>query len=181
MKLREIAALVALTAAIGWMLNAIPSWQRAVADPCIVATVSTAVFTAWLWLKFLSRSRAIRTELWLLAVFLIAMPCVYVAKYFSIGNAISAPLWLEVAGIAIFATLAVLGLKRSPWFLAAGILAHGVAWDAWHFHAAERAAWRASAFIPDWYAMGCLLVDVALAAYVAVRVPAYRTAARAAA
>ena len=33
-----------------------------------------------------------------------------------------------------------------------------------------------SAYIPNWYAVACLLVDLALAAYVAARVPAYQRA-----
>ena len=78
-----------------------------------------------------------------------------------------AGLWIEIAGFPLYAVLALLGLKRSPWFLVAGIAGHGVAWDAWHL---------GSAYIPDWYALGCLLVDIGMSLYVAARIPAWRAA-----
>jgi hypothetical protein len=61
--------------------------------------------------------------------------------------------------------LALLGWKRSPWFLAVGIATHGIAWDAWHF--------KTSPFIPDWYCVFCLAIDLTLAVYVALRVRRY--------
>jgi len=57
MKLRETAALLAQTAAIGWMVHAIPSWQNAIADPCVVGTLCAARFTAFLWVNLLTGSR----------------------------------------------------------------------------------------------------------------------------
>jgi hypothetical protein len=100
------------------------------------------------------------------------MPLVYVARYLfaSTGRAANHWLWVKVLGVPIFAVLAVLGLKRSPWFLAIGMVVHGVAWDTWHY--------RNSTYIPDWYAIACLAADLAFGAYVAARVPAYQRASR---
>jgi hypothetical protein len=73
-------------------------------------------------------------------------------------------------GTTIFAAIAVLGVKRSPWFLAIGMVLHGLTWDTWHY--------KNSTYIPDWYVIACLAVDLALGAYVAARVPAYQRASR---
>jgi len=65
-----------------------------------------------------------------------------------------------------FAALALLGVKLSPWFLAIGIVVHGLAWDAWHY--------RNSTYIPDWYVIACLAVDLSFGAYVAARIRTYQ-------
>ena len=78
-------------------------------------------------------------------------------------------LWVEIAGVPVYATLAVLGLRRSPWFLAAGIAGHGLAWDSWHYYAN-------TGYIPSWYAIGCFLVDLGLGLYIAARIPAWQRA-----
>jgi hypothetical protein len=89
-----------------------------------------------------------------------AWPLVYVSRYLfaSTGRMANYWFWVELLGTIIFVALAVLGLKRSPWFLAVGIVAHGLAWDTWHY--------RNSTYIPDWYATACLAVDLAFGAYV---------------
>ncbi len=78
-------------------------------------------------------------------------------------------LWLgvEAAGLLVYAAFAVLGFKRSPWFLVAGIMAHGLAWDIWHI--------GNSRYIPNWYSVGCLVVDVSLGVYVAIRIAMWET------
>jgi hypothetical protein len=98
------------------------------------------------------------------------MPLVYVSRYefASTGRVANYWFWVEVLGTTTFVALAVLGLKRSPWFLGVGIVAHGLAWDTWHY--------RNSTYIPDWYAIACLVEDLAFGAYVAARVPAYKRA-----
>ena len=98
------------------------------------------------------------------------MPIVYVMRYLSASSGREANIWfwVEVLGVPLFATLAMLGWKRSPWFLVIGILAHGLGWDSWHY--------RNSTYIPDWYAVLCVAVDLGFAAYAAVRAPAYERA-----
>jgi hypothetical protein len=56
------------------------------------------------------------------------MPLVYVSRYLfaSTGRMANSWFWVEVLGTTVFVALAVLGLKRSPWFLAIGTNgAHG--------------------------------------------------------
>lgn len=150
-----------------WMLYIAP-WQVS-GDPCLLAAVATAVVVVLLWATRWQGLRGVSFERNLLATFLVGMPLVYVTRYLlaSTRRAANRWLWIEVLGVIIFAALAVLGLKRSPWFLAIGIVAHGLAWDSWHY--------RNSTYIPDWYAIACLAVDLALGAYVVARVPAYRS------
>jgi hypothetical protein len=164
------------------MFHAVPSRRDATAGPLIAATLATVGVVVFLWVSLWrgARSprseagpkaggaawektdRAIQAERWLLAAFLCGMPVVYVLRYLVAANTKPGGwFWLELAGIAIFATLALLGVKISPWFLVIGIAAHGLGWDWWHFHK--------SAYIPDWYSIGCLLVDITIGAYAAVR------------
>lgn len=102
----------------------------------------------------------------------VGMPLVYVLRYLFAftGRVMDFWLWVEVLGLFVFAALAILGVKRSPWFLAIGIVLHGLTWDSWHY--------RNSTYMPDWYAVACFAVDLALGAYVAARVPAYERASR---
>jgi hypothetical protein len=154
-----------------WLVLYRVPWQVS-GDPCLLAAAATVVIVTCLWLTRWRGLRGVIFERNLLAGFLVAMPLVYVGRYvFSpTGRAVNYWFWVEVLGTAIFAALAVLGVKRSPWFLAIGMVLHGLAWDTWHY--------RNSAYIPDWYAIACLSVDLTFGAYVAARVPAYQRASR---
>jgi hypothetical protein len=94
------------------------------------------------------------------------MPVVYILSWLTSGGAGSGWLWVEILGLPLYAGLAVLGLTGSPAFLAAGILGHGLLWDSWHYLAH-------SVYIPSWYSFGCLLADIGIGGYVAVRAPAW--------
>ena len=151
-----------------WTLSMVPSWQSP-GDPFLLAAVAGAITVVCLWLTRWLEPRAMRFERAMLSVFLVGMPLVYVMGWLAArDHAASSWIWVELLGLALFAAFAALGLKNSPWFLAVGIAGHGVAWDSWHY--------QNSAYIPDCYAVACLLVDLALAAYVAARIPAYREA-----
>jgi hypothetical protein len=164
----QIGILIAVSIITVWTLYMVPSWQVP-GDPFLLATVVRAVTVACLWLARWLGSRAIKFERTMLAGFLVAMPLVYVMGWFAArDHAASSWIWVELLGLALFAAFAALGLKNSPWFLAIGIAGHGFAWDLWHY--------KNSAYIPDWYAVACMLVDLALGAYVAARIPAYREA-----
>ncbi len=145
---------------------------RASGDPCLLAAAATGVMVICLWLTRWQGLRGVIFERHLLAGFLVAMPLVYVSRYLfaSTGHAASFWLWVEVLGTIIFVALAVLGVKRSPWFLAIGMVLHGLVWDTWHY--------QHSTYIPDWYVIACLAVDLAFGAYVAARVPVYQRASR---
>jgi len=153
-----------------WLLYRVP-WHVS-GDPCLLAAAATVVIVTCLWLTRWQGSRGVIFERNLLAGFLVGMPLVYVARYLfgSAGRAANHWFWVEILGTTIFAALAVLGVKGSPWFLAIGMVLHGLAWDTWHY--------RNSTYIPDWYAIACLAVDLAFGAYVAARVPAYQRASR---
>jgi hypothetical protein len=164
----QTVLLIALSIITVWTLYMVPSWQK-LGDPFLLAAVAGAVTVAWLWLTRWLGSRAMKFERAWLAVFLVAMPLVYVMAWFAARErAATSWIWVELLGLALFAAFAALGFKNSPWFLVIGIAGHGLAWDSWHY--------KNSSYVPDWYAVACLLVDLALGAYVAARVPAYREA-----
>lgn len=137
-----------------------------IVEPIYLATVSSSTITVVLMaLRFRAR-RDVRVEKLLLAMFLGAMPMIY--SLAAVRNAAPGDvLALEVAAIAVFGALAVIGFNGSPWFLVIGIAGHGLIWDGSH-HAADLV-------VPHWYAVFCLVVDVMLAAYVATQIRAYST------
>lgn len=152
-----------------WLALYTVPWHES-GDPCLFAAAVTGMIVTCLWLTRWHRSRGLIFERNLLAGFLVFMPLVYVARYLfaSGGRAANHWFWVEILGTAMFLALAVLGLRRSPWFLAIGMVLHGIAWDSWHY--------RNSTYIPDWYVIACLAVDLAFGAYLAARIPAYRRA-----
>jgi hypothetical protein len=154
-----------------WLGLYIVPWHLS-GDPCLVAAAASVVIVTCLWLTRRRGSRAVIFERNLLAGFLVSMPLVYVARYLLASTRRAAISWfgVEILGTTIFGAVAVLGVKRSPWFLAIGMGLHGLAWDSWHY--------RNSTYMPDCYAIACLAVDLALGGYVAVRVPVYERASR---
>jgi len=166
----QTVLLIIVTFVGTWLALYRVPWQVS-GDPCLLAAAASGVIVTCLWLTRWRGSRGVIFERNLLAGFLVGMPLVYVARYVfaSTGHAASW-LWVEVLGTIIFVALAVLGVKRSPWFLAIGMVLHGLAWDTWHY--------RNSTYIPNWYAIACLAVDLVFGAYVAARVPAYQRASR---
>jgi hypothetical protein len=167
----QTVLLIAVSVVGTWLALYRVPW-RVSGDPCLVAAAASGVVVACLWLTRWRGLRAVNFERRLLAGFLVAMPLVYVSRYLfaSTERAANYWFWVEVLGALIFIALAVLGVKRSPWFLAIGMVLHGVAWDTWHY--------RKSSYIPDWYVIACLAVDLSVGAYVAARVPAYQRASR---
>jgi hypothetical protein len=86
------------------------------------------------------------------AVFLAAMPCIYLAAALKRGS--SSDVAIELVGVAVFAGLALFGYYKSFLVLGLGIAAHGLGWDLWHHGSASYSA--------SWYPLACLLVDLAL-------------------
>jgi hypothetical protein len=143
----------------------VPEWSaRHFAEPVYLAVIANAAAVAFITLVRVTRSRGSRAERTTLALFLAGMPLIYLSSWLLSPE--PGWLWVEVLGVAIFTTLAWLGSERSPWFLALGILAHGVLWDVWHH---DR-----TSFIPNWYAIGCAITDFAVAFYAAVQVPWFK-------
>jgi hypothetical protein len=68
----------------------------------------------------------------------------------------------ELVGVSIYGTMGLLGLRGSPWWLAAGWAAHPI-WDVvLHYFGPGRT------FAPESYAITCLSFDLSVAAYVAI-------------
>ncbi len=144
-------------------LYLVPSWESAAvfSDPCVLAAIASGLLILIL-AACRYADRNVDRERQALTVFLAGMPIVYLLRGLLAGTSASAGwFWVECAGAMIFEALAWIGYRRLPWLLAFGIVAHGMLWDSWHFH---------STYIPSWYALGCLLVDVGVGFYAAVRI-----------
>ena len=167
----QISLLIIFSVVGAWIGFYRVPWEAS-ADPCLIAAAATVLITLCLWVTRWCGPRGATFERYLLSGFLVFMALVYVMRYLFVMPGRTATSWLavEIASVPIFAALAVLGVKRSPWFLAFGIAFHGVAWDSWHY--------RNSTYMPDWYVFACLAVDLALGAYVASRVRSYPKATR---
>jgi hypothetical protein len=168
-KMLERAALLVALVAAGVTMAFVPAWGDALRDVCHHACIGAAITMIVLARTHFGGRHAIAIEQGVAALFLAGMPLVYVIRFVQEGGAGAGFGWLgvEIAGVPVYAGLAALGLRRSPWFLVAGIVAHGAAWDSWH--------WLGhSAYVPAWYAIACLVCDVTLGAYLALRVPAWR-------
>ena len=167
----DTIALACLILSTGFSLLVVPDLRLAdFAEPTVQAAVGTPfVLTALVALRV-----SAAPPIWerrVLALFLLLMPAIYLGMLALHGGG---PGWLgaELAGQAAFATIAVVGLRRSGWVLVAGLAAHGLLWDSWHH--------GRTTFMPDWYASACLIVDVGWSLYAASRVRVWE-AARAAA
>ncbi|HYC22875.1 MAG TPA: hypothetical protein VEI94_09230 [Candidatus Bathyarchaeia archaeon] len=167
----ERLALAFATVLTAFALLAVPDWQDTLTDVCRQAAIFAVLTIVVLYVTRLLGPRGVAIERVWLALFLAGMPLVYVVSWLATGGAGTSVgwLWVEIAAFPLYAALAVLGLKRSPWLLAAGIAAHGIAWDAWHYL-------LGSPYIPLWYAIGCLLADVGISVYIVARLPAWRAA-----
>ena len=158
--MKQTASLGLLVVATLAALVLIPlgSW-RTFFDPCHLAAISALATTATLFYTRNRGPRAVRFERKVMAAFLAGMPLVYVSTLLLSDD--RGGLALELAAVPIYGTMAWLGLRRWPMLLAIGIALHGLAWDAWHL---------SNRVVPPWYAAGCLILDLAMAIYVAVRV-----------
>jgi hypothetical protein len=168
-RVAQDATLAGAVIVTGVALMLVPTWSGSLFEICRLAGFGAAIVMC-----VLVACRAFGTRVALeratVALFLGAMPLVYIVRWFEVDGAGSggATLGAELGGLVVFGTVAVLGFKRSPWFLVGGIAAHGFVWDAWHWV-------FGSAFMFEWYAIGCLLCDFGLSLYLAFRIPYWRT------
>lgn len=164
----ERIALAFATALTLAALYLVRGWSD-LSDPCILASIAGGVTLLAMYVTRWRGDDGIPLERGVLAAFLAGMPVIYLARWWMTGTAHTHPAWLalELGGLLLFGLLAVLGLRRSPWFLVVGIAGHGIAWDVPHL---------TSAYIPTWYAIMCMLVDVGLGLYAATRIPRWRRA-----
>jgi hypothetical protein len=128
-----------------------------VALQLLLGAVSCGIFI------FLARRFGPKQELRLYALSLIIAALIYVV--FAALDPKIEWLMLELAGVLVFAVLALLGLKVSALILAFGWALHA-GWDVL-LHKLPHVA-----FVPDWYPLVCLSFDLVLAIYIAARVKA---------
>lgn len=128
----------------------------------VIGSFAFAVF--FVGLRLMPR-RNLKFERLSLALFLGSMPIIYIWSVLLHGD--TTGVLVEVAGAFIFIGTAVWGFKRStsPSMLALGIVAHGIAWDGWHHNH--------SAYMDNWYPVGCFLIDFALAFVVVTQLKAH--------
>jgi hypothetical protein len=162
----ERLALVLATVLAIAVLFLPPSWEHPFADVCHLAGLLALVTIAVFWATRALGPRGRRAERYIAALFLAAMPLVYITAWYQTGGAGAANYWLpiEIAGFPAYGGLALVGLTH-PWLLAVGIAAHGITWDLWHH-------FTATGYVPHWYATGCLVVDLALGLYLFIRLRA---------
>jgi hypothetical protein len=167
-----LVALAFLIAMSALALLGVPgaSWRAAPFDPCHLATIAGLItVVAFVVTRHLGE-RALEVERLLAALFLAAMPFVYVASYLMSPSPVDPRWqWIELASVPIYVIPAIVGFRKRPELLAVGIALHGIAWDLWHY--------GSSTYVPSWYAAGCLELDVSLAAYVFLRVQRWKKAA----
>jgi hypothetical protein len=151
----SLAPLLAGVALASWCVPA-SAWTSVV-EPSSRAMVALVAVVAVMFVLRTRGKRGAQLEKGLLCVFLACMPWIYLES----GLRHDGGGWLivESAGQLAFAVWAWLAYARRTEWLAAGILAHGVLWDSWHHD---------SHYIAGWYAVACLIVDVGLAAYIAL-------------
>jgi hypothetical protein len=97
----------------------------------------------------------------LLVIFLFVAAGAYFG--FAVGAG-AGPLWtlIELAHVVVFGTMALLGLRGSPWWLVAGWALHPL-WDVvLHYLGPGRS------FAPMTYAIACVSFDLVVAAYIVI-------------
>jgi hypothetical protein len=158
-RLISFAGLCALFGALAacWLWLASPDSPSAyLLDPSHFALAATTLVAPVYAALTLLRRRREMLERHVLAVFLAAMPFIYL--WGALRNHDAGAVLVEAAGMVLYGAWALAGYRRSTLVLGFGIAAHGIGWDSWHHHAD---------YIAPWYADVCLIIDVAFAIAVA--------------
>jgi hypothetical protein len=97
----------------------------------------------------------------LLAIFLITAAAAYFGFAVLAG---AGPIWtlVELVGVIVFGTMALLGLRGSPWWLAVGWALHPL-WDV-----VLHLIGPGGSFASQPYAVACITFDWVVAAYIAI-------------
>ncbi len=140
-------------------LAVIPDWpHRHLDDPAYWGMIGyLGVFA----LMLARRGRSWRTggaNRRTVVLFLVGLPLIYLAAALRFDAPASAVI-LQAAGTVVWVGFAVAALRRdlALWL---GCAAHAL-WDVAHFRRVD--------YIPDWYVVACVAVDVGLGAYVLLR------------
>ncbi len=159
-----LLAVIAATITLFWIVPEFPLAH--LDDPSHWGVIGYAVTVVVIGARVLGRLSAATERRWMVS-FLIGMPLIYVANWRRFGGT-GGWLSVELFGVFLYGAVAWLSLRRSPWFLPVGIAGHGL-WDGAHYDKTD--------FVPNWYVVGCLVVDVAVAVYLATRLSESRSAA----
>lgn len=116
---------------------------------------------ALLAVPLLLTAKARGVERGLFAWGLLVAALVYLGFVLAAGAGVGA-LIAELVGVALFAAVAWLGMRRSALWLAAGWAAH-VGWDLLLHPLTE------AGYAPAWYVRGCIGFDLVVAAWIALR------------
>ena len=116
-----------------------------------VLAVSLGVVLA---LPYLLYARRVRNRRRVFGIGLVAAAFIYVL--FAVFAGTQRDLLVESSGVVLFGALAVLGIRRSAWFLALGWAAH-VGWDLL-LHPVD-----VSSYAPWWYPVTCIGFDLVVA------------------
>ena len=145
---------VAATIPLFWIVPEFPLAH--LDDPGHWGVIGYAVLVIVIFGRVVGRLSAATERRWLVW-FLVGMPLIYVADWARFGGT-GAWLSVELLGVLLYSALAWMSLRRSAWFLPAGITGHAL-WDGAHYDRTD--------FVPNWYVIACIVVDVALGLYVA--------------
>lgn len=146
--------LILATISLFWVVPALPFAH--LDDPSHWGVIGYGVVFGLVVAKWLQVGAAQKRERRVMVALLVAMPLIYVANWLRFGGE---NIWLliELIGTLIYWSVAFLAAKRFPWVLAPGIAAHAL-WDLWHY--------GQGSYVPDWYVIGCIIIDVSLGFYV---------------
>src|SRR5690242_14232612 len=104
--MRERIAIAFATLLTAIALYMAPSWQAVLTDVCLQAAVTAGATIVLLFVTRSMGTRGIAIERIALAIFLAAMPLVYILRWLTRRDGAGTEwLWLELLGFAIYAAL----------------------------------------------------------------------------
>jgi hypothetical protein len=122
----------------------------------LLAAVFVAGSMAWLWVTPAAERRVAE------GITLAIIAAIYIG--FALAERDARNLLIEVAFAVAIVTVVFVGLEQSRYWMAGGLVAHGV-WDLLHHHRHPVLGTRE---VPRWYPPACLVYDFPLAIFVAV-------------
>ena len=120
----------------------------------VLAAILAAASMAWLWFTPVAERRTAE------GITLAIIAAIYIG--FALAERDATNLLIEVAFAIAIVAVVFIGLAHSPYWLAAGLAAHGV-WDFLHHHRHPVLGTRE---VPRWYPPACLVYDFPLAIFV---------------
>ena len=120
----------------------------------VLAAILVAGSMAWLWFTPVADRRIAE------GITLAIIAAIYIG--FALAERDATNLVIEVAFAVAIVAVVFIGLEQSRYWLAGGLVAHGV-WDLLHHHSHPVLGTRE---VPRWYPPACLVYDFPLAIFV---------------